>query len=153
YVHGETLVNLIRRSAALARPIDYSLCAFIVAEVCAGLHTAHELTDEQGERLNVVHRDVSPQNVCVTYEGAVKVLDFGIAKATDRITKTETGTVKGKFPYMSPEHCLGHWLDRRSDVFSLAVVLYELSTRHRLFKRGSEPATIRAVLEEPILPP
>jgi hypothetical protein len=125
----------------------------MVAEAAAGLHAAHELRDPHGRPLNLVHRDVSPQNIFVTYSGGVKVLDFGIAKAADRTTHTEVGQLKGKFEYMSPEQCRGKAIDRRADVFALGIVLYELLTRRRLFKRGSKLAVLEAVCREPLLPP
>src|SRR5262249_41894284 len=100
--------------------------------------------------LDLVHRDVSPQNLFVTYAGAVKVLDFGIAKASDRIARTEAGQVKGKFAYMSPEQCAGKALDRRSDVFALGTVLWETLTLTQLFRRPAELATLKAICENPI---
>jgi len=117
------------------------------------LHAAHELKDDEGLPRDLVHRDISPQNVFVTYAGQVKVLDFGIAKAANRSTRTEAGQVKGKFAYMSPEQCLGKHLDRRSDIFALGIVLWELSTGHRLFRRKSEHLTFKAICEDPIRRP
>ena len=153
FLEGESAAGLARRARARRMRIAYGLCAHIVAEACAGLHAAHELTDSDGMPLDVVHRDVSPQNIFVGYDGTVRVLDFGIAKAADRITRTEAGLLKGKFEYMSPEQASGELLDRRCDVFSLGIVLYELSTQRRLFKRSAQPATLRAVTDDPILPP
>src|SRR5690606_9982921 len=100
--------------------------------------------------LGLVHRDVSPQNVFVTYGGDVKLLDFGVATAAHRLTQTASGEVKGKYAYMSPEQCRGEPLDRRSDIFSLGTVLYELTTLHRLFKRPNELQVMRAITEDPI---
>jgi serine/threonine protein kinase len=150
YLEGEPVSALLRRASVRNVKLDAYLSAHVVAEACAGLHAAHELTDGDGARLHLVHRDVSPQNIFVTYAGSVKVLDFGIAKAADRITQTEAGVLKGKFEYMSPEQCLGRKLDRRSDVFGLGVLLFEMLTRVRLFKRASQVATIRAVVDDPI---
>src|SRR5262245_61887209 len=127
YLEGESVGGLLRRIWTQDGEIDRALAVYIVAEACAGLHAAHELTDEAGKLRGLVHRDISPQNMFVTYSGAVKVLDFGIAQAADRLTRTEAGQVKGKFAYMSPEQCLSQPLDRRSDVFALGVVLYELT--------------------------
>jgi serine/threonine-protein kinase len=124
-----------------------------VAEACAGLHAAHVLTDEDGRPRNLVHRDVSPQNLFITYDGQVKVLDFGIAHAVDRSTRTETGQIKGKFEYMSPEQVRAAPLDRRSDVFALGIVLYELSTGRRLFKRANPADVVRAISEGDVVPP
>jgi len=153
YLQGESAASVMRRASALGRPIELALCAHIVAEACAGLHAAHELKDADGESMSLVHRDVSPQNLFITYDGSVKVLDFGIAKAKDRISQTEAGTLKGKFEYMSPEQAEGLPIDRRSDVFALGVVLYELSTGRRLFKRGSAVESLRAVREGLVTPP
>src|SRR5258705_2456606 len=112
------------------------------------------LTDDQDKPLQIVHRDVSPSNVFVTYEGDVKVLDFGIATAAQRLTQqTATGQLKGKVAYMSPEQCRGETLDARSDIFSLGVVLYELSVLKRLFQRDNELLVLNAVCEDPIPPP
>lgn len=153
YLEGESAAGLVRRSRAQGHEIGHALCAYIMAEACAGLHAAHELVDGSGNKKNVVHRDVSPQNVFITYSGQVKVLDFGVATAADRITKTEAGQFKGKFEYASPEQCRGFPVDRRSDVFALGIVLYELSTGTRLFKRQGSLDTLRAICESPIVPP
>jgi serine/threonine-protein kinase len=150
YLVGENLAGLARRLTKRNELMPYELCAYIVAEVCDGLHFAHELRDESGNPLQLVHRDVSPQNVFVTYGGDVKLLDFGVATAAHRLTQTASGEVKGKYAYMSPEQCRGEPLDRRSDIFSLGTVLYELSTLRRLFKRPNELQVMRAITEEPI---
>ncbi len=152
YLEGESTSGLIKRLVSRDEALDPLLAAHIVAQACAGLHAAHELVDDEGIAVNLVHRDVSPQNIFVTYGGQVKVLDFGIAKAADRITRTETGVIKGKHEYMSPEQCLGKPLDRRSDVFALGVVLYELIAAKRLFKRSNQMATLHAICEEPVPP-
>jgi serine/threonine protein kinase len=153
FLAGETLSSVMRRLAAKGKRLPYAVCAYIVAEAAAGLHAAHELRDGSGERRNVVHRDVSPQNIFVCYDGVVKVIDFGIAKATDRMTKTEAGQLKGKFAYMSPESCRGAKIDRRTDLFALATVLYEISTCMRLFVRSTDMKTLEAVCYEPIRRP
>jgi serine/threonine-protein kinase len=153
YLEGESGAGLMRRAAARSDILDYGLAAYIIAEACAGLHAAHELKDRSGRTRHLVHRDVSPQNVFITYAGEVKVLDFGIAKAAGRLSHTEVGQVKGKFSYMSPEQCLGAPLDPRSDIFSLGIVLYEVSTFRRLFKRANDLMVLKAVTEEPITPP
>ncbi|MBZ0232427.1 MAG: serine/threonine protein kinase, partial [Deltaproteobacteria bacterium] len=152
-LEGENTASLIRRMVHRDERLAYGLAAHLVAEACEGLHAAHELRDEHGQRLNLVHRDVSPQNVFVTYDGAVKVLDFGIAAGSHRLAHTATGQLKGKFSYMSPEQCRGEPLDLRSDVFSLGVVLYELTTQRRLFARTNELLVLKAVCEEPIARP
>ncbi|MCB9667475.1 MAG: serine/threonine protein kinase [Myxococcales bacterium] len=145
YLAGENIAGIITRLRALDDRLDYALCAHIVSEACAGLHATHELTGGDGEPLNIVHRDISPQNIFVTYDGTTKVLDFGIAKAADRFTTTEAGQLKGKFAYMSPEQCKGLEVDRRTDIFALGVVLYELTTGHRLFARPTAMKTLEAI--------
>ena len=154
YLEGESVASLTRRMFTRDEPLAPRLAAHIVAEAAAGLHAAHELVDADGRPQSLVHRDVSPQNLFVTYDGQVKVIDFGIAKAADRITETEAGQIKGKFEYMSPEQCRGEPLDRRSDVFALGVILYELTTGRRLFRRREGAAAVmRAITSEPIVPP
>jgi serine/threonine-protein kinase len=153
YLDGENLGSVARSLWAREQRLPPALAAHIVAEACAGLHAAHELSDADGMAQYLVHRDVSPQNLLLTYDGQVKVLDFGIAKAADRITRTEAGQLKGKFEYMSPEQCLSKPLDRRSDIFALGVVLYELCTARRLFKRQNELETLKAICEQPVPPP
>lgn len=152
YVAGENAASLLKRCAA-SEALNPLLAAHLIAEACAGLHAAHELTDDDGRPQNLVHRDVSPQNLLVGYDGHVKLVDFGVALVDRRDARTEPGEVKGKFDYMSPEQGLGKPLDRRSDIFSLGIVLYELSTGRRLFKRPSAAKTIEAICREPILPP
>src|SRR5207245_2085235 len=117
-------------------PRDHAVHVMIHA--LAGLHYAHEKVGFDGRPLQIVHRDVSPQNVIITYDGGVKLLDFGIAKAENRAGETRFGTLKGKIGYMSPEQCRGESLDRRSDVFAAAIMLYELSLGQRLYKAPSE---------------
>jgi serine/threonine-protein kinase len=153
YVEGETLSSLLRRLATLKDRLPYHLAAHVIAEACAGLHAAHELTDEHGSPLEIVHRDVSPQNIMIRYDGRIKILDFGIAKAVGRETQTTSGVMKGKFAYMAPEQCRGDPVDRRSDIFALGVLLFESTTGRRLFARANEAATLRAVLLEPMARP
>ena len=130
----------------------HALAARVIADAAAGLHAAHELS-EGGEPLGVVHRDVSPQNVFVTFAGAVKVVDFGIALARDRVQETETGTLKGKLGYMAPEQAASGALDRRADVWALGVCLWEMLVGARLFRRGTPMETLRAVADAPIEAP
>jgi serine/threonine-protein kinase len=153
YLEGENVAGLVRRTIVVGRPLDPAISAYIIAEACAGLHAAHELTDAGGRSLELVHRDVSPQNIFVTYAGGVKVLDFGVAKAIDRSSHTEAGQLKGKFEYMSPEQCRGRPVDRRSDIFALGICLYEMVTRKRLFKRDSRLATLEAIWRDTLVPP
>jgi eukaryotic-like serine/threonine-protein kinase len=146
YLAGESVSSLVRRLATRNAKLDHALAAFIVAEACAGLHAAHELKTDDGALLHIVHRDVSPQNIFITFDGAVKVIDFGIAKSADRVARTEAGQLKGKLDFMSPEQCKSEPLDRRTDVFALGIVLYELLTQRRLFKRPSPAGTIKAIV-------
>jgi hypothetical protein len=144
YLEGETAAQLLARARARGRALPPAVCAYIAAEACAGLHAAHELTGPSGVPQNLVHRDVSPSNLFVTYDGTVKVLDFGVAKAADRIGSTEAGELKGKFAYMSPEQARGLEVDRRSDVYSLGLVLYELTTGKNPIRRPTDTATLEA---------
>ncbi|MBN2193525.1 MAG: serine/threonine protein kinase [Polyangiaceae bacterium] len=153
YLEGESLSSVMRRLQARGRRLEPALCAHVIAQAAAGLHAAHELCDADGNELMLVHRDVSPQNIFVGYDGSTKVLDFGIAVMRDRSQKTQTGQLRGKYEYMSPEQCASRPLDRRSDLFSLGVVLYELSTGTHLFRRRHELLVLRAIVEEPVPPP
>ncbi len=147
YIHGEDVRSimqaLIKRGRGL--PLEHALA--MVMGACAGLHAAHEKRGSDGRTLGIVHRDVSPSNVLVSYDGCVKLIDFGIAKAQVRQTETRAGTLKGKISYMSPEQCMGIDLDRRSDVFSLGVLLYEITTGLRLFPVENEYAALRQIVD------
>ncbi|MBI5481279.1 MAG: serine/threonine protein kinase, partial [Deltaproteobacteria bacterium] len=147
FLHGEDLSGISRALAAAGRPLPVEAALGIASGVCAGLHYAHERIGLDGQPLEIVHRDVSPQNVIVTFDGGVKLLDFGIAKAARRLAATRCGTLKGKVRYMSPEQCQGAAMDRRSDVFSLGILLWELTTGRRLFARSSEFETLKAIVE------
>jgi serine/threonine protein kinase len=149
-VQGKSLSAVLRRAHEGECRLDARLAAFIVAQAAAGLHHAHNLTDPLGNPLGLVHRDVSPQNILISFEGSVKVIDFGIARALGRITETQTGGMKGKFGYMSPEQARGEDVDLRTDIFALGVVLWESITGKRLFQRENDLATMRALVYEPI---
>lgn len=125
----------------------------LLVQACEGLHAAHELRDDHGASLHVVHRDVSPHNLFLSIDGTLRVLDFGIARAADRLAETTQGRVKGKFAYMAPEQALGKDVDRRSDVFALGVILWELLTLQRLFKRDAPAETILALVNQPVAAP
>jgi serine/threonine protein kinase len=154
YIHGEDLRRLCRHAELLGQPVPVPLVCRVLIEACAGLDYAHKRTDPtSGRPLGIVHRDVSPQNILVTFEGGVKVVDFGIAKAADQATITRSGVLKGKYSYMSPEQSNGQRVDCRSDIFALGVVLYELLTGSRLFKRASDIQTLTAVSECRVTPP
>jgi serine/threonine protein kinase len=153
YLHGEDLRSVLRRTVnkGLGFPLKFMLTVGV--GVAAGLHFAHEKEDSGGKPLGIVHRDVSPSNIIISYDGGVKLVDFGIAKATLQVEHTMQGMIKGKTGYMSPEQCSpqmchGGGIDRRSDVFSLGVVLYEMSTQRRLFKGESELAAIKMILDD-----
>ncbi len=149
YLDGIPVTELISRPRDPDRLGELRVAAAIIVQACAGLHHAHELRDADGSPAGLVHRDVSPSNLFVTSAGAVKVLDFGVAKVRGA-SETEAGTIKGKTQYMAPEQLLGEPLDRRCDVFALGIVLYELATHQRLFKRASDYLAARAILEDPI---
>jgi serine/threonine-protein kinase len=150
YLEGESLAYLVHEARRTRQSLPPELAAGIVAQVCDGLDYAHSLLDESGNPLRIVHRDISPQNIIVLFSGAVKLVDFGIAKAATQAHQTRVGTLKGKLAYMSPEQCRSQDLDARSDVFSLGAVLWELLARRRLFKRPDEAAIIHAIAYEPI---
>lgn len=147
FIHGEDLGRIMRRAFKSGQWVARALAIRIIADACAGLHYAHSRTDEQGRPLKVVHRDISPQNILVSFDGSVKLVDFGIAKASDQASNTRSGSLKGKFAYMAPEQAQGKPLDNRSDLFALGLVLYELVTGVRPLKRDSELSTLQAALE------
>ena len=153
YVHGETVRSLLQHSHAAKRPIPTGCVLAIAAGAAAGLHHAHERIGVDGKPLGIVHRDVSPSNLMISYEGNVKVVDFGVAKASHRATETRSGTVKGKISYLSPEQCRGRPIDRRSDLFSLGIVMWELLTLERLYRRDSDFENMQAIVNEPVVPP
>ncbi len=147
YVHGHNLLEILRSSTRLKGVLTWPLAARIIAEAAAGLHAAHELKSTDGTRLHVVHRDVSPSNILVSYGGQVKVVDFGIALAAQRMTTTTTGTLKGKAAYMSPEQVSNGLVTHQSDIFSLGIVLFESVTGRRLFKGNSAASSVKRVCE------
>jgi serine/threonine protein kinase len=151
YLDGQTLEAINRRLRKENRALPLGMHLYILAETLAGLHFAHELTDFDGTPLNVVHRDVSPHNVMVGYDGHVKIVDFGIAKAADSSNDTRTGIMKGKCAYMAPEQFGGMRVDRRSDVFALGVMLWQALTETRLWK-GLSDADIFARLSRGEIP-
>jgi serine/threonine-protein kinase len=157
YLVGEPLSRVHRRVVANAEerssPLLPSRMARIIAQAAEGLHAAHELNDADGQSLNVVHRDVSAENLFVTYDGDTQVVDFGIAHARQRVHHTEAGQVKGTFPYMAPEQMTAAVVDRRVDVWALGAVLWELLTLRRLFLRDTDVNTMYAVLSGEIRPP
>src|SRR3954471_20057691 len=149
YVHGETVRALLHRAQGLRRKLPIHVAMTIAAGTAAGLHHAHARLGPSGRALGIVHRDVSPSNLMVSYEGSVKVVDFGVAKASDRAHETKSGTVKGKISYLSPEQCRGRRVARRSDLFSLGICLWEMLTTERLYKRASDFENMNAIVSEP----
>jgi serine/threonine-protein kinase len=148
YLAGESLAQVFRAMARrrTSTPVERpALIARVIADACEGLHAAHEVCDASGEPLDVVHRDISPDNVFVTYDGVVKVCDFGVARASHQQHKTRTGVLKGKYAYMAPEVLRGQTPDRRADIWSIGVVLWELLTQKRLFSRSSDLETLKTL--------
>jgi serine/threonine protein kinase len=146
YVHGKNLRQLINKIKKQNQAMPIEHIVYIVNEVAKGLDYAHRFIDRStGKPLNIIHRDMSPQNVMVSYEGEVKIVDFGIAKAESKLEATQAGTLKGKFGYMSPEQAEGLELDYRTDIFSLGIILWELLANDRLFLANNEVNTIRKI--------
>jgi serine/threonine protein kinase len=154
FVDGKNLRQFINKAKKLNTPLPISFSVFIVNETTRGLEYAHKKKDElTGRPLNIIHRDMSPQNIMLSYEGAVKIVDFGIAKAKDRADETRSGVIKGKFGYMSPEQANGEAVDRRSDVFSTVIILWEMLTGRRLFTADNDLATLKMIQDCVITPP
>ena len=153
YVHGEDVHSLLARIRETEAALLLPEVLAITVGVCQGLQYAHDCLGLNGRPLGIVHRDISPSNVLISYDGAVMITDFGIAKATSRSTETTTGTVRGKLGYMSPEQCRGMPLDRRSDIFAIGTLLHELSTGKALFSGTSDFELMKAIVEDPIRPP
>jgi serine/threonine protein kinase len=153
YVHGETVRAVLQHAHRMRRSPPIGCVLAIAAGAAAGLHHAHERIGIKGVPLGIVHRDVSPSNLMLGYDGGVKLVDFGVAKATDRVQETQSGAVKGKISYLSPEQARGAKLDRRSDLFSLGIVMWELLTVERLFKADSDFATMKAIIQKRTPPP
>jgi serine/threonine-protein kinase len=147
WVHGVSLAEL--RGAG---PIPIPMVVKLIADVAGALHYVHSATDPQGQSLGIVHRDVTPDNILVSFSGVARLLDFGIAKVKSQFDQTQAGVLKGKFAYMSPEQYRGETLDGRSDVFSLGVCLYEALTGQLLYDRASEYETVAAIVLDPEVP-
>ena len=149
YLEGVTLLELLRRCARVKQPMALELVVGLLAQICDGLHYAHELRDREGKPLHIVHRDVTPSNIFLNDQGVAKVLDFGIAKVED-VANTESGAIKGKYAYMSPEQLRGLPVDRRADLFAVGIVLFEMLALRRLYQRRTDYLTFRAVLDHPV---
>lgn len=152
YLPGEDFSTVLRTAARRREYVPLSVSLKVLSEAAHGLHFAHTFADAQGNPLNIVHRDISPSNIFVTYTGQVKVLDFGIARAESRVTQTTAGVVKGKYQYMSPEQARSDQVDRRADVYSLGVSAYEAFTNTRPFARDTDLAILNAVLKNEYRP-
>jgi serine/threonine protein kinase len=151
HIHGETLTDIIRRGVAVGNYLPLEHSVHIVSQAAAGLAYAHGRFDAEGAPLRIVHRDVSPSNILVSYEGQTKIVDFGIARIQDQI-REESGMRPGKASYMSPEQVAGKGADYRSDIFSLGIILYEISLGQRLY-RGPAEEVMRRIAEDKIAPP
>ncbi|PZR04948.1 MAG: protein kinase [Archangium gephyra] len=153
YVSGKDMRAVFDRCRKRGEPAPIPLTCYAIAQCCEGLDYAHRAKDKQGRDMGIVHRDVSPQNALISYDGEVKVIDFGIAKAAGKATKTQAGILKGKFGYMSPEQIRGLPLDGRSDIFAIGVCLYEMLTGERLFVGDSDFSVLEKVRKVEVLPP
>ena len=153
YISGKDVRGIFDHCVDEGEIMPIPQACFVIMKVCEGLDYAHNKRDNTGQEMHLVHRDVSPQNVLISYEGEVKLVDFGIAKAVGKASKTQAGILKGKFGYMSPEQVRGLPLDRRSDIFSVGICLYELITGERLFQGESDFSTLEKVRNVEILPP
>jgi len=143
YIEGDTLARLLARATTSGNRLPIAIGLRVILDMLAGLHAAHELHDEKGEPVELVHRDVSPQNVLVGVDGISRITDFGVARASSRLTATRVGQLKGKIAYMAPEQAMGvPDVDRRADVFSAGIVLWEVLAARRLFKADNEAATL-----------
>jgi serine/threonine protein kinase len=152
-VDGKDVRQVLRQLARNGVYLPFRFAAYIALETCKGLQYAHDKCDVDGNPYGIVHRDISPSNVLVSYEGEVKVADFGIAKAESNAYETKDGVLKGKFEYMSPEQAAGVPIDHRSDVFSLGIIFYEMLTGRRLFKTDSDTATLKKIRDEDVPAP
>jgi hypothetical protein len=151
YIEGDTLARLLARSASKGQRLPVPIVLRVMVDTLAGLHAAHELRDDHGAPVNLVHRDVSPQNILVGSDGVSRITDFGVARAASRLTATRVGQLKGKIAYMAPEQAAGvEELDRRADVFSAGIVVWEALASRRLFKADNEAATLSRVMSAPV---
>ena len=152
YVHGVNIEEFVERHTEIKKQIPCELVAFIISRICLGLHYAHTKTDKDGNALNVVHRDVSPKNIMIDTQGVVKITDFGIAKAKAYMRNREGEILMGKVQYMSPEQARFEQTDKRSDVFSLAIVMYEMLAGQNIFVDDNTVMTMKNITEREIPP-
>lgn len=152
YVDGANLKSIAESLKKQGKDFPVAAAAFIAQEICKGLSYAHELTDPSGMPLNIVHRDMSPPNVLVTKYGEVKIVDFGLAKASSQLEKSEPGIIKGKFSYLSPEAAMGQEVDSRTDIFAVGIILWELLAGQRLFLGETDFQTVKKV-QQAVVPP
>src|SRR5437868_3674460 len=153
YLFGRDMRRVMPKAEALGIPFPVVYACKVASQVLEGLYHAHRKLDVEGRPLGIVHRDVTPENIFVSFDGGVKVLDFGIAKAANQVEMTRAGEIKGKLSYMSPEQCMGKPLDHRSDIFSLGVVLYEWVTGFKLFTGESDVAVLKSITDGKIYRP
>jgi serine/threonine-protein kinase len=146
YLDGQPLHRILRRAEKTQKAFPRELGYLVIADALAGLHHAHQLADYDGTPLQIVHRDVTPQNIFITYDGQVKVVDFGIAKAVGRAAETKHGIVKGKVRYMSPEQAMGNEVDARADTFAAGILLWEAATRRSLWGNLEDPAILQSLI-------
>ena len=153
FVAGQDLRSVLDRLKVHGGLVSQRIAATVMSDVCQGLHYAHTAQDPMGQPIRIVHRDVSPQNILMGYDGKVRLIDFGIAKATSHVSQTQVGILKGKYAYMSPEQVLGEPVGPGSDVFSAGVVLFELLTGRRLFTGNSDFSILERIRYAEVLPP
>jgi serine/threonine protein kinase len=146
YIDGKDLRATLKKAAAEKKPLSVSQVCYIMIELLKGLEYAHKKKDSKSNQpLNIIHRDISPQNIMLSYEGEVKIVDFGIAKAEHRLNETQAGVLKGKFGYMSPEQATGHEMDQRSDLFACGILMFEMLTTRRLFLGENDLETLEFI--------
>jgi len=153
YVSGRNVQHMINKTEEDNGLLPMEHVCRVMAGVCDGLYYAHSRKDYDGKALDIVHRDISPQNILVGFNGTVKIVDFGIAKASTQLAQTRAGVLKGKYAYMSPEQVRGAAIDHRSDIFSVGLVMYEMLTGQRAFERESSLETLKAIVQEKPLNP
>ncbi len=153
HVDGRDLRAILQSAREVGTPLPIPLAVYVASKVAAALDYAHRRRDTEGHELTIVHRDVSPQNILISYEGDIKLCDFGIAKAASKASQTQSGALKGKVQYMSPEQAWGKALDRRSDLFSLGAVLFEMLTEQKLFRGDSDLTVLEKVRAADVVGP